>query len=106
MNRYHSLNNSWINRALADARRLVMVLAACMLLAQTLEASHDHGFNTELESCPVCLQWGSGDVDLAPDVSLGNRAQAASVALLSYQSITPRTTFVPQQLRAPPFYVV
>jgi len=106
MNCSCSRNNSWISRALADARRLVMVLTACMLLAQTLEASHDHSLNAELESCPVCLQWGSGDVDLAPDVFLGNRAQIASVALLSYQSIIPRTTFVPQQLRAPPVYVV
>lgn len=104
MNQPRSLNYPWIQHALADARRWMMVLAACMLLAQTVEASHDHSFNAELESCPICLQWGSGDVDLTADVLLGNASQASNIPPLTYQSITPRTTFVPQQLRAPPVH--
>jgi len=102
MNWIYSLNYSRINHALADARRLVMVLVACMLLAQTVEASHDHSVSSELESCPICLQWGSGDVDLAPSLSIGKAPQASSFVSLSYKSITPRSTFVPQQLRGPP----
>lgn len=102
MNRQLSPNYPWIRHILADARRWVVVLAACMLLAQTVEASHDHSFNTELESCPICLQWGSGDVGLAPDVFIGRAQQTSSFTFPSYQSIILRIIFVPQQLRAPP----
>jgi len=106
MNLHRSHYYPWINRALADARRLVIVLAACMLLAQTVEASHDHRLNAELESCPICLQWGSGDVDLTPSVFIGQAPNPSSFSAPSYQSVTPRFTFAPQQLRAPPVYVV
>jgi len=106
MNQYHSLSYPWIHHVLTDARRWVLVLAACMLLAQTVEASHDHSFNAELESCPICLQWGGDDTGVAPSVFIGQASSPSSFTATSYQSVTPRFTFAPQQLRAPPVYVV
>jgi len=104
MSQPRTLNYPWISHALTDARRLVMVLLACMLMAQTVEASHDHRLNAELESCPICLQWGSGDVNLAPSAFTGSTPQSTHFPEPSYQSVTPQSTFAPQQLRAPPVH--
>lgn len=93
-----------IRRALADARRLVMLLGVCMLLAQAVEASHDHLYQSELEACPICLQWLGGDAAVScpdrPSLHFGT----TSFCPPSYAAIFVPATYQPQQLRGPPHY--